>query len=77
VLLFCDRRKDTDAPISELKNGFTHVTLLVPNFDPVQALNPHLSHLVGDGVVSLSRKETKPKEVGSFGLRGSVCAGLT
>jgi hypothetical protein len=54
-LLFGDRSENQDAPIAELKNGLAHVPLLIPDLDSVQTLDPNLSHLVVDGVLSLSR----------------------
>jgi hypothetical protein len=68
--LFGDRRKNPDAPVTNLKNGFADLTLLVAHFDPMQPLDFDLSHLVGNGMIALARQavDTGPEKEMSTGI---------
>jgi hypothetical protein len=69
-LLFGDWGKNLDTPIANLDNGFASFSSLVPHFNAMQPSNSHLSHLVGDGVISVSREtvDAGPQEEMSAGI---------
>ena len=69
-LLFGDWGKNLDTPIANLDNGFASFSPLVPHFNAMQPSNSHLSHLVSDGVISVSSEtvDAGPQEEMSAGI---------
>jgi hypothetical protein len=56
LLLLSNRRKHPDATVADLKDGLANFAFLVPRVDAMESVNPDLSHLIGDGVVSIPGK---------------------
>ena len=74
MLLFSPRRKDLDTPITNLQYGLGHISLLIPDLNPMQPLNPHFLPLIGDRVPAIARQAIHAgahQEVGSGGLRST------
>src|SRR5260370_3658700 len=71
-LLFGDWGKNLDTQIANLDNGFASFSPLVPHINAMQPSNSHLSHLVGDGVISVSGKmvDAGPQEKMGAGIVG-------
>ena len=74
LLLFPPRRKNPDTPITNLQYGLGHISLLIPDLNPMQPLNPHFLHLIGDRVPAIACQAIHAgpyQEVGPGSLRST------